>query len=236
MASPLAAFAVAQDFKDMLCVQVATSSVPFSRKSRQFIWSIALLSILFAGCASTDSLTPDSSLTHPQYPATLVKLPPVEVPAGQEITTVSLDTPTTSSSATDIPLLSFTELDASELTSIKRGEGSHVFSRMLADQKNFYATDSLTLLAGGFVVGGMMANTSLDNDIQQHFQSSVFGATSDDWFESLHASKELGNGLYTLPVFASTWAVSAVFPESQSAELAGIWGERCGALWWALLL
>ncbi len=71
---------------------------------------------------------------------------------------------------------------------------------MWDDQKNFYSAESLTLLGGGLIVGGAMANSSIDDGIHRHFQSSVRGATSDDWFESLHASKELGNGVYTLPV------------------------------------
>ncbi len=76
---------------------------------------------------------------------------------------------------------------------------------MWDDQKNFYSAESLTLLGGGLIVGGAMANSSIDDGIHRHFQSSVRGATSDDWFESLHASKELGNGMYTLPVFATAW-------------------------------
>ncbi len=60
---------------------------------------------------------------------------------------------------------------------------------MWDDQKNFYSAESLTLLGGGLIVGGAMANSSIDDGIHRHFQSSVRGATSDDWFESLHASK-----------------------------------------------
>ena len=74
-----------------------------------------------------------------------------------------------------------------------------LIGRMWEDQKNFYSPESLTLLGGGLIIGGAMANSSIDEDIHRHFQSSVRGATSDDWFESLHASKELGNGMYTLP-------------------------------------
>ena len=71
-----------------------------------------------------------------------------------------------------------------------------------------------------------MANSSIDDRLHRHFQSSVLAANSDDWFESLHASKELGNGIYTLPVFATAWAAGELFPESRFVETTGRWGER----------
>jgi E1-E2 ATPase len=103
---------------------------------------------------------------------------------------------------------------------------STILERLWDDQKNFYSPESVTLLAGGLVVGGLMANTSIDEDIHRHFQSSIRGATSDEWFESLHASKELGNGLYTLPVFATAWATGELFPDNKLVEMSGQWGER----------
>jgi len=101
-----------------------------------------------------------------------------------------------------------------------------LISRVWEDQKNFYSPESLTLLGGGLIIGGAMANSSIDDGIHRHFQSSVRGATSDDWFESLHASKELGNGMYTLPVFATAWAAGELFPENAFVETSGRWGER----------
>jgi membrane-associated phospholipid phosphatase len=99
-------------------------------------------------------------------------------------------------------------------------------SRVWSDHLNFYSPESLTLLGGGLIVGAALANTSTDAQIQKHFQSSVRGASSDDWFEGLHGSKELGNGKYTLPVFATSWAMGELLPNSKAAEVGGRWGER----------
>ncbi|GAB4143996.1 MAG: hypothetical protein Tsb009_15490 [Planctomycetaceae bacterium] len=74
--------------------------------------------------------------------------------------------------------------------------------------------------------GAVLANTNMDRNISRHFQMSVRNATSDDWFESLHAQKELGNGLYTIPVFATAWGIGKIFPESTLATTSGTWGER----------
>lgn len=117
--------------------------------------------------------------------------------------------------------------DANDLSGLfDRGRSTSLIGRLWDDQENFYSPESLTLLGSGLVVGGAMANTSIDEGIQKHFQSSVRGATSDDWFESLHASKELGNGVYTLPIFATTWAAGELFPENEIIAKGGLWGER----------
>jgi membrane-associated phospholipid phosphatase len=101
-----------------------------------------------------------------------------------------------------------------------------LLDRIVSDHRNYYDAESFRLLAGGFLVGAVFANTSLDRQIQDHFQSSVAGATSHDWYDSLHASKELGNGVYTLPVFATAWAAGAIFDESPFFVTTGRWGER----------
>ncbi|MCA9128573.1 MAG: phosphatase PAP2 family protein [Planctomycetales bacterium] len=119
------------------------------------------------------------------------------------------------------------KIDADEMSKLcEPNRPTSLICRMWDDQKNFYSVESLTLLGGGLIVGGAMANSSIDEDIHRHFQSGVRGATSDGWFESLHASKELGNGMYTLPVFATAWAASELFPENAFIETSGRWGER----------
>jgi hypothetical protein len=101
-----------------------------------------------------------------------------------------------------------------------------LWQRIKSDHAKYYDPYSLTLLAGGFLAGAAVANTQLDQQIQTHFQSSVRDANSDDWFESLHASKEMGNGKYTLPVFAMAWAAGEIFDDSPTLTVTGQWGER----------
>lgn len=108
----------------------------------------------------------------------------------------------------------------------RKTERPKLWSRVVSDHRTFYNWRSFRLLGGGFLVGAAIANTRLDQDLQDHFQTSVRGATSDDWTEYLHANKELGNGRYTLPIFATAWAVGTVFDESPRLLTAGRWGER----------
>ncbi len=61
-------------------------------------------------------------------------------------------------------------------------------AKLLDDQLNFYSHDSLLLMGFGLGTGALLANTTLDGDIQRHLQSSLHHANSDDWLESLHAN------------------------------------------------
>lgn len=101
-----------------------------------------------------------------------------------------------------------------------------LWQRITSDHKNYYSWSSIRLLSGGFLVGAAVANTQLDREIQDHFQSSVRHATTDEWFEFFHANKELGNGYYTLPVFAGAWVLGSIYDESPALATASKWGER----------
>ncbi len=101
-----------------------------------------------------------------------------------------------------------------------------LWSRVKLDHANYYSKESLTWLAGGFGVGAIIANTSLDGGIQNHFQISVHSASSDEWLHGLHAQKELGNGRYTLPAYAAAWVAGKLFERVPMAGIAGEWGER----------
>ncbi|GAA5509054.1 hypothetical protein [Novipirellula caenicola] len=121
------------------------------------------------------------------------------------------------------PYLIECETQSAARSAIDRGT---LWQRIISDQRNYYDIGSLKLIAGSFLIGAAVANTQLDQEIQDHFQTIVRGATSDDWFEGLHSSKELGNGRYTLPIFAAAWAAGGYFDESPMMVMTGRWGER----------
>ena len=101
-----------------------------------------------------------------------------------------------------------------------------LWSRIKEDHQHYYSKESLVWLAGGFGVGAIIANTSLDGGIQNHLQSSVLGASSDEWLETFHAQKELGNGRYTLPLFAAACGAGLLFEKVPLINATGEWGER----------
>jgi hypothetical protein len=104
-----------------------------------------------------------------------------------------------------------------------RGE---VWDRLLGDQAHFYSGESMLQLGLAFGAAASIANTQVDDQLQKHFQSSVRGASSDEWFHFLHASKELGNGIYTIPVFSAAWIANEYIDGPPQFETVGFWGER----------
>lgn len=105
-------------------------------------------------------------------------------------------------------------------------EDAWVLSRLMRDQSNFYSRESLLGLGVVFGTGAAVANSGFDEQIQKHFQASVRGATSDEWFEFLHSNKELGNGRYSLPVFGTLWVANEYIDGPPVFETFGRWGER----------
>ena len=145
---------------------------------------------------------------------------------------VSIETLTNGSDVMDfdsMPYLGLQSLDPSSddfRASNHVQEPKAIWERLLSDQSNFYSKESLLRLGVAFSAGSVVANTKIDQQIQNHFQSSVRGAPSDEWFNFLHSSKELGNGVYTLPVFGAAWLANEYIDGPPEFETVGLWGER----------
>ncbi len=137
----------------------------------------------------------------------------------------SIDGPSTSSSLYENRAsLEPSSIDLDAL--LYQPEKQAVWERLVGDQTNFYSKESVLGLGFAFGTGALIANTSADVQLQNHFQSSVRGASSDAWFEFLHSTKELGNGVYTLPVFGAAWMANEVIDGPPMFETVGLWGER----------
>ena len=114
----------------------------------------------------------------------------------------------------------------STILSDQQPNSASLFNRLLDDQKNFYSRGSMLSLGLIFGAGAVVANTDLDQQIHRRFQTNVRGAASDEWFEFLHANKELGNGYYTLPIMGGAWLISETIDGPPQLESLGVWGER----------
>ncbi len=140
----------------------------------------------------------------------------------------SIVRPSTSSRSTS----AYEDRESLEISSIDldallcKPEEKTVWERLVVDQLSFYSKESVLGLGFAFGAGALIANTSVDDQLQNHFQSSVRGASSVEWFEFLHSNKELGNGVYTLPVFGAAWLAKEVIDGPPMFETFGLWGER----------
>ena len=105
-------------------------------------------------------------------------------------------------------------------------DSGSLWESVCTDQLSFSSRESTMNLGLVFALGAVLANSQADQQIQTHFQSSVRGATSDEWFEFLHANKELGNGVYSLPIMGVAWVLGESIDGPFAIELTGEWGER----------
>jgi membrane-associated phospholipid phosphatase len=93
---------------------------------------------------------------------------------------------------------------------------------ILADHREFYSTPSLLYMAGGVVVGGVLANTSLDEDLRDWYQDD-FRSSGTDSLADL--TKPLGNGIITVPIMVGAAALGLWGPENEWVDMAGDWGQ-----------
>ncbi len=99
-----------------------------------------------------------------------------------------------------------------------------LFATLWEDQQHFYSRDSLIALGMAFGAGAIMANTDIDSQLHSFFHDSVKGAVNDNQIEIFH--KELGNGLYTIPLLSAAWIAGEYIDGPEAFESVGLWGQR----------
>ena len=101
-----------------------------------------------------------------------------------------------------------------------------LLGRVAQDHVNYYSPDTGLVVGVGTLVAATFAHTSGDEDIYAQVHRSVYYGDGHDWAIPLHATKILGEGSLTLPVFAGAWLAGVAFSEVPLIDVAGDWGER----------
>jgi hypothetical protein len=96
---------------------------------------------------------------------------------------------------------------------------SRIKTAYFEDNKNFYSFKNLTILTIGFGIGGVMANTSIDQDFQDDYQEHAH-LSLPDFF------KDFGANEIALPVFASFALFGELTPDTTAGSVVGEWGRR----------
>jgi hypothetical protein len=100
---------------------------------------------------------------------------------------------------------------------------SRAWHKVLSDEQNFYACDSLVCLTAAFGAGALMANTGFDTTVQTAWQESVRPTDLGTFFSGC---KDIGEGRYSLPVFGAAAAAGLLFEGRPSGDMVGEWGSR----------
>ncbi len=100
-------------------------------------------------------------------------------------------------------------------------------SGICSDYAEFYSPRGLTWLAAGLGAGALMANTGFDeHTLRDTYSENIIFAPSDEVYEKLHQPKFLGEGLYTIPVFAAAALAEPLIDDLPGGPAVAQWGQR----------
>ena len=116
-------------------------------------------------------------------------------------------------------------------SSAQEGTYQQLLTRQLRgiaiDHQQFYQFDTMACLAGGIAAGALMANTGFDEQfVRDSYLDSIVLAPSDELYEVLHEPKFLGDGYYTIPVFAAFALAEPMIGTWPMGSEATAWGQR----------
>ncbi|SFV50820.1 hypothetical protein-signal peptide and transmembrane prediction [hydrothermal vent metagenome] len=97
-------------------------------------------------------------------------------------------------------------------------DSKNVYHAIQNDYKNFYSTDSLYKMGIVFIVGGVAANSNIDQYLQNEYQNNLRNTTTDNISKTM---KSFGEGRYTIPIALLATSLQYIKPESS----VGKWGE-----------
>lgn len=95
-----------------------------------------------------------------------------------------------------------------------------------ADHVHYYSPKRLGLLAIGVGIASAAANTSLDATLRDNYQEDLRDMKSDEFFETAHAAKVLGDGYLALPVFAAAALAGSWYSDAPLGRGMNAWGQR----------
>lgn len=113
-----------------------------------------------------------------------------------------------------------------DLDNVESQESLSLLSRVVSDHCHYYSIDTALVVGVGAGVAATFAHTYVDEEIYTRVHRSVWHGDGHDWAVPLHATKALGEGVITLPLYAGLWLTSELLDEMPLLGVAGEWGER----------
>ncbi len=99
---------------------------------------------------------------------------------------------------------------------------SRVWETIKTDHKNFYSSGRLLRIGVAFGIGGIMANTNIDEEIQDWYQDEVRSSSTDDL---ANVAKRFGEGKYLIPLSLLAATLPEIIPENSATSSIGKWGQ-----------
>jgi len=114
--------------------------------------------------------------------------------------------------------------------SAKADESTHggyykyeLWGDIVQDHKNYYSWQNLWPLGVAFGVGGVIANTDIDEDIRDWYQDDSRNSSTDDISDVV---KNFGEGKYIIPFTLLAAGAGYFIPDESRASAIGEWGVK----------
>lgn len=97
-----------------------------------------------------------------------------------------------------------------------------IWDTVASDYTRFYSGDRLTRMGIAYGVGGIMANTDIDEDIQKWYQKDLHSSGTDNVAE---ITKMFGEGKYLIPLSLAAASMGAIISTENEIPAIGKWGQ-----------
>ena len=97
-----------------------------------------------------------------------------------------------------------------------------IWETIKQDHKDFYSSARLIRIGIALGIGGIMANTNIDEKIQDDYQDNLRSSSTDNFAKVV---KTFGEGTYMIPLSLFTAALPEFIPESSATSIIGQWGR-----------
>jgi hypothetical protein len=91
-----------------------------------------------------------------------------------------------------------------------------------SDYKKFYSNDNLMRMGIAYGVGGVMANSSIDENIRDGYQRNLRSSRSDD---AARIAKMFGEGMYMIPLSLLAASSGGIIPHQNRLSFIATWGR-----------
>lgn len=117
-----------------------------------------------------------------------------------------------------VSLLFFTDNLFAETASPPSGWFNDAKQTVFSDFKNYYSLKNCGLLGVGLLAGGLMANTDMDENVQDWFQDDIVNEDTNDFSRAV---KDLGRWKTMMPVYLGIMGIGKIFENTGVGSATG---------------
>jgi hypothetical protein len=104
-----------------------------------------------------------------------------------------------------------------------RAECYDAYRSVRRDYRNYYSLENFGMLAAGFGVGAIIANTDIDENIHKWHRDDVNSHSTDEFGRVV---KYFGEGGYEASLMAAAWMIGNMYDDTRVGECVSEWGAR----------